>query len=51
MRVSLANLLTFPWIKERVESGKLETHGWYFDLEHGTLAILNKTTDAFEVIR
>jgi len=35
--VSLENLLTFPWIRERVELGRLVLHGWYFDLEKGVL--------------
>lgn len=35
--VSLDNLMTFPWIRERVESGKLTLHGWYFDIEQGQL--------------
>ena len=34
---SLENLLTFPWVKSRVESGHLQLHGWYFDIENGTL--------------
>lgn len=34
---SLANLLTFPWIRERVEQGDLCLHGWYFDLAAGML--------------
>ena len=48
VKVSLENLLTFPWVKEAVYAGKLETHGWYFDLETGTLYTLNKATGAFE---
>ena len=35
--VSLRNLMTFSWVKERVEQGKLTLHGWYFDIEHGQL--------------
>ncbi|WP_137939083.1 carbonic anhydrase [Chitinivorax sp. B] len=35
--VSLNNLLTFPWIRERVEQGQLNLHGWYFDFEQGDL--------------
>ncbi|WP_137939084.1 carbonic anhydrase [Chitinivorax sp. B] len=35
--VSLENLLTFPWIRERVETGKLTIHGWYFDIQQGAL--------------
>ena len=50
MRLSLRNLLTFPWVKEAVDAGKLTTHGWYFDLEIGRLSILNKTTDIFEPV-
>lgn len=34
---SLDNLLTYPWIKERVEQGLLKLHGWYFDIESGAL--------------
>jgi carbonic anhydrase len=37
VKESLTNLLTFPWVKERVESGALKLHGWYFDLETGSL--------------
>ncbi|MBU0622145.1 MAG: carbonic anhydrase [Gammaproteobacteria bacterium] len=35
--VSLGNLVTFPWIRERVENGSLALHGWYFDIERGQL--------------
>lgn len=34
---SLSNLMTFPWIKSRVEDRTLELHGWYFDIEEGKL--------------
>ncbi|MEA3545119.1 MAG: carbonic anhydrase, partial [Thermodesulfobacteriota bacterium] len=27
--VSLKNLMTFPWIKDRVAKGQLSLHGWY----------------------
>ena len=30
--VSLENLTTFPWVRERVESGALQLHGWYVDI-------------------
>src|SRR5690606_32951337 len=32
---SLHNLLTYPWIKSRVDEGSLALHGWWFDLESG----------------
>jgi carbonic anhydrase len=34
---SLDNLMSFNWIRERVEDGRLKLHGWYFDIEHGQL--------------
>ncbi|ADU67071.1 carbonic anhydrase [Desulfurispirillum indicum] len=45
--LSLENLLSFPWIKERVENGSLELHGWYFDLQAGTLSGLSQETGNF----
>jgi carbonic anhydrase len=30
--VSLENLTTFPWVRQRVESGELQLHGWYVDI-------------------
>jgi carbonic anhydrase len=34
---SLDNLLTYPWLKRRVEQGRLVLHGWYFDIGSGAL--------------
>jgi carbonic anhydrase len=34
---SLDNLLTYPWLKQRVEQGNLSLHGWYFDIDSGAL--------------
>ena len=46
--VSLDNLLSFPWILERVAQKKLALHGWYFDLEHGELLCYNPDSHQFE---
>ncbi len=35
--ISLGNLMGYPWIRSRVEAGKLQLHGWYFDMVHGEL--------------
>ena len=35
--VSLDNLMTFPFVKQRVEDGRLRLFGWYFDIENGEL--------------
>ncbi len=47
IRVSLENLLTFPWIRKAVDSGELELHGWYFDLHQGTLLRYDEESDTF----
>lgn len=45
--VSIDNLMTFPWIKERVEAGTLRLNGWYFDLREGQLMRYDPETDSF----
>lgn len=34
----LENLLSYPFIKKRVDEGKLELHGWYFKIGTGELS-------------
>eukprot|EP00897_Mesotaenium_endlicherianum_P008136 jgi/Mesen1/7350/ME000377S06562 len=34
---SLANLLTYPWIKEKVVAKTMGIHGWYYDFVEGTM--------------
>lgn len=46
--ISLDNLLTFPWIRSRVEAGKLALHGWYFDMARNNLMNYNPETSSFE---
>jgi carbonic anhydrase len=48
IQVSLRNLATFPWIRERVAQGTLHLHGWYFDIDRGVLLHYNCVTDRFE---
>lgn len=48
--LSLDNLMTFPWIKQRVDDGQLALHGWYFDLQAGTLAGYSPNSGAFELL-
>lgn len=45
--VSLRNLMSFPWIRERVEAGALALHGWYFDINAGELLVYSPDTEAF----
>ena len=37
IQISLANMLTFPWVRERTELQQLRLHGWYFDIGSGEL--------------
>lgn len=48
--VSLRNLMTFSWIRERVEQGSLTLHGWYFDIEGGVLLGYDSNTRQFETL-
>ena len=48
--VSLDNLMTFPWIAERVTDGRLRLHGWYFNLAEGELQRYDTEKKAFEPI-
>ncbi len=50
VRTSLANLMTFPWVAERVASGQLEVHGWYFDITRGSLSRLDPGKGDFEPV-
>jgi len=47
VRVSMANLHTFPFIKERMQQGLLTLHGLHFDLRTGGLLSLDRETGQF----
>jgi len=47
---SLANLMTFSCVRERVTAGTLSIHGWYFDISEGELLCFNPQVGAFEKI-
>ncbi len=47
---SLDNLMTFPWVKERVDAGKLHLHGWHYDLDNAALYAKRKDSDEFEQV-
>jgi carbonic anhydrase len=40
IRVSLANLLTFPWIKSRVDDGSLSLGGLHFNVQSGAIEVI-----------
>ena len=41
VRLSLANLRSFPWIASRVAAGTLRLHGAHFDIRTGVLAVMD----------
>ena len=47
IRTSLANLMTFPFVRQRVEAKELFLYGWYYDLENGELLQYDAEKDRF----
>src|SRR6476619_822599 len=47
VKVSLANLRTFPWIAEREQRGRLKLHGAHFSIHEGRLYMLDEAEGDF----
>jgi carbonic anhydrase len=47
VRVSVANLRTFPWIAEREQAGRLTIHGAHFSIAEGRLTLLDEAEETF----
>ena len=50
VKVSLANLRTFPWIAEREKAGELKLHGAHFAISEGRLYVLDEAEDHFRPV-
>jgi len=50
VRVSLRNLRTFPWIREREAEGRLRLRGSYFAITDGILHMLDDESDRFSPV-
>ncbi len=48
--VSLENLMTFPFIHQRVSNGRLRLHGWYFDIRACALHLYDPIRQVFEPV-
>ncbi|MDL4775033.1 SulP family inorganic anion transporter [Actinomadura xylanilytica] len=46
----LDNLLTYPWIRDRVDAGELELVGLYLDLESAQVQILDRPAGVFVAV-
>jgi carbonic anhydrase len=50
VKVSLANLRTFPWIAEREQAGELQLHGAHFSIAEGRLYMLDEAEGDFHPV-
>jgi carbonic anhydrase len=50
VKVSLANLRTFPWIAERERAGELKLHGAHFSVAEGRLYVLDEAEGDFRPV-
>ncbi len=48
--VSLRNLLTYPYIKKRMDENKLNIFGWHFNIESGSIEAFDPNSLVFEQI-
>ncbi|MCX7565697.1 carbonic anhydrase [Sulfitobacter sp. F26169L] len=48
--ISLENLMTFPWLAEKVASGELTLHGMWTDIGEGGLEYYNPAVAEFETV-
>ncbi len=46
IKISLKNLMGYPWVAERVHKGLLHLHGWHFD--RGELTVHHPSSNTFE---
>ena len=50
VKISLANLRTFPWVAEREQAGSLSLHGCHFSIAEGRLYMLDEAEDTFRPV-
>ena len=50
IKLSLKNLLTYPWIKKEVNQKNVKIIGWYFSLKYGTIKEFDTEKSEFKVI-
>ncbi len=47
---SLENLMTFPFVRSRVEAGQMKLHGAYFGVAEGSLFVLDQAAKEFRSV-
>jgi carbonic anhydrase len=48
--VQMRNLLTYPYVRERYQQGRLKIYGWYYIIETGEIFNFNDQTETFELV-
>lgn len=48
--VTMRNLMTYPYIKKRMDQNKLNIFGWRFNIEEGSITAFNPDTKFFDEI-
>jgi carbonic anhydrase len=48
--VQMKNLLTYPYVREKYEGGKLSIYGWHYIIETGELFNFNDQKQVFELL-
>lgn len=48
---SYQNCMGFPWIRDRVASGDLTIHMWFFDIKTGKIFSYNNESDKYESMK
>ena len=48
IKLSMENLLSFPFIKDAVSNGKLRIHGWYFDITNVMILNYDKALNKYQ---
>ena len=47
VKMQLDNLMTYPYVKKRVEEGKLKIYGWFYNFRSGEIFCYDKKQDKF----
>lgn len=50
VKISLKNLETFPWIRERMEQNTLQLHGWYYDMVSGDILRFDENSNDYVTV-
>lgn len=48
---SYKNCLTFPWLKDRYDAGKLSIHRWFFNIKNAEVQAYCEKTSKFDTIQ